>query len=71
MHKINYKGKDYIGQIVKVEAIFSQNCGRSLDGKWHDREIMFYKVKMLPENEPITIDDIIIYDFDEIKNIVR
>ena len=71
MHKIHYEDKDYIGQVVKIEAVFSGDFGRSIDGKWHDREIMFYKVKMLPENEPITIDDIIIYDFDEIKNIVR
>lgn len=68
MHKIHYEGKDYIGQVVKVEAVFSGDFGRSLDGKWHNREIMFYNVKMLPENEPITIDNIIIHDLNEIQD---
>ena len=64
MHKINFKGKEYIGTIISINAKLSSV--RDVNGNYF-RDVIYYEVEMIPKDESVTISDIIIRNLNEIE----
>lgn len=63
--KINYSGKDYIGQINSIESEWSG--GWSLGDNKHHTYLAYYKVSLYEKDTNCLIDNIFINNIHEIE----
>lgn len=62
--KINFKGKEYIGQIENINSQWQ--ISRNTDNT-RNVHLVFYNVCIIEKDTNVTIKDIIIKSFSEIK----
>lgn len=62
--RINYKGNNYVGQILNIESVFES--GTSIATGLQEYNLCYYKVKLYEDRLGIIISDIIIHDISEI-----
>ena len=63
--KIQYSGKDYIGQIVSIESEW--DCLRMIGKLETERTLLYYKVSIYEKDTGCLIDNIFIRSIEEIK----
>ncbi len=64
--KINYCGKDYIGQVLQIDT--KVTSGRLADSGELLVDVNYFKVKLLEFPTNCIIDNIIIYKFSDIQH---
>lgn len=63
--KINYSGKEYIGQILAIESAWE--TGRNIYDGEYKQQLLYYRVDILEKDTDCEIGNIFVNSFDDIK----